>query len=334
MEQKVLRTGTLVVVCALLLRIAAAGVAGNIVQTALSPKLASWMIFFQTGRVVRPADIAFTPQQPTQIPVETTPAPTQPTVSTEPVVPTFSETDAAAIKISSGFAYSADLQSLIAKPLSWDLTGDEPAVLIFHSHATESFAPTGEYAETTPYHTLDTQYNMISVGAYVAELLRAGGVSVIQDTTLHDNPSYNASYTNSRTAVQKYLQEYPSIRLVLDLHRDSFEDEEGNQIVKTVFSEGTTLAPLMLVVGTNYGGLNHPQWQENLALALKLQTQIESFCPGLCRNINLRTQRFNQDLSGGALLVEVGASGNSHQEALRAAEMLAKGILSLAHGSQ
>lgn len=333
MEQKVLRTGTLVVVCALLLRLAA-GAAGGVVQTALSPKLASWMIFFQTGRVVRPADIAFTPQQPTQPPVETQPLPTQPPVSTEEFLPTFSETDADAIKISSGFTYSADLQSLITQPLNWDLTGDEPTVLIFHSHATESFAPTGEYGETTPYHTLDTQYNMVSVGAYVAELLESGGISVIQDTTLHDNPSYNASYTNSRAAVEKYLQEYPSIRLVLDLHRDSFEDEDGNQIVKTVFSEGTTLAPLMLVVGTDYGGLNHPDWQENLALALKLQTQIESFCPGICRNINLRTQRFNQDLSGGALLVEVGASGNSHQEALRAAEMLAKGIISLAHGSQ
>ena len=89
----------------------------------------------------------------------------------------------------------------------------------------------------------------------------------------------------------------------------------------------------MLVVGTDYGGLRHPQWQENLSIALKLQIQLEELCPGICRNINLRTQRFNQDLSPGAMLVEVGASGNTRQEALRAAEVLAKGIISLAHGS-
>ena len=334
MEQKVLRTGAMVIACALLFRLACAGAAENTAKNAFSPQVTSWLIFLQTGRVVRPTDITFTPKPTQPQTEETTPAPTQPQQVTEQDIPTFSQTDAAAIQINSGFAYSADLESLITQPLHWDLTGEEPAVLILHSHATESFAPTGEYTETTAYHTLDTQYNMVSVGAYVAELLRAGGISVIQDTTLHDNPSYNASYTNSREAVKKYLQQYPSIRLVLDLHRDSLEDEEGNQIVKTVFSQGTTLAPLMLVVGTDYGGLNHPDWQENLALALKLQTQIESFCPGLCRSINLRTQRFNQDLSGGALLVEVGASGNSHQEALRAAEMLAKGILSLAGGSR
>ena len=89
----------------------------------------------------------------------------------------------------------------------------------------------------------------------------------------------------------------------------------------------------MFVVGTDYGGLTHPNWQENLALALKLQTQLEALCDGICRNLNLRSQRFNQDLSAGALLIEVGASGNTRQEALRSAEILAKGILSLAHGS-
>ena len=121
---------------------------------------------------------------------------------------------------------------------------------------------------------------------------------------------------------------------MLDLHRDAYEDAEGNQAAHTVFSEGTALAPLMFVVGTNYGGLTHPNWQQNLALALKLQTQLEGLCPGICRNLNLRSQRFNQDLSHGSLLVEVGASGNTYAEALGAAKMLADAILSLAHGSQ
>jgi stage II sporulation protein P len=175
---------------------------------------------------------------------------------------------------------------------------------------------------------------MISVGAHLARLLEAGGIRVIQDTAIHDAYSYSQAYFNSRKSMEDYLKEYPSIRLVLDLHRDAIEDAGGNQIAQTVFSNGTVLAPLMLVVGTNYGGYIHPEWRENLALALKLQTQLEGICPGICRDISLRSDRFNQDLSTGALLVEVGASGNTREQALRAVEMLAQGILSLAHGSQ
>lgn len=328
MEQKVLRTGTWVVVCAIVLRLIC-GMADTFVPN-LSPKIVSFMIFMQTGRVVRPNNISFSPQ-PTQPTEETQPAPPPPT---EPELPVFSAGEANGIGITAGFSYTVDKAGLLTQPLNWDLTGKEPKVLIVHSHGSESFAPTGEYQETTAYHTLNTDYNMVSIGSFVAEKLEEAGISVLHDTALHDEPSYNASYNNSRKSVQAYLEAYPSICLVLDLHRDSIEDEEGNQLVHTVFSQGTTVAPLMLVVGTDYGGLHHPQWQENLALALKLQTQLEEICPGICRNINLRTQRFNQDLSTGAMLVEVGASGNTRQEALGAAEVLVKGIVSLAHGSR
>ena len=325
MEQKVLRFSTVVIVGALILRL----LGGSSLDFLLSPKAASWMLFMQTGRLSKPVNIA--PDNPTKTTAPTTPttpAPTQP-VS----VPTFSPDDAAAITVSSGFTYQADLPSLLTKPLSWDLTGSEPTVLIIHSHTTESYTG-GDYQETSAYHTLDSGHNMLSVGNYLAELLEAGGISVIHDTNLHDNPSYDLSYTNSRKSMQEYLKRYPTIRLVLDLHRDSYEDSAGNQIAHTVFSEGEVLAPLMFVVGTDHGGLTHPQWQENLSLALKLQTQLEDFCPGICRNLNLRTQRFNQDLSVGSLLIEVGASGNTHAQALKSTEILAQAILSLAHGSK
>ena len=327
MEQKVLRTGALALVCALLLRLFSV----NLDSSVLSPKIASLIVLLQTGRLVRPSQIVFSPA-PTEpsLPEDTTPTdPTQ-----DLLIPTFSAQDADKLKINCTFSHAADVPSLLTQPLQWDLTGSDPTVLIIHSHGTESFAPTGEYAESTPYHTTDTAYNMISVGAYVAELLQQNGISVLQDTTLHDSPSYNAAYSNSRRSLQDYLEKYPSIRLVLDLHRDSFEDEAGNQLVQTVFSQNTTYAPLMLVVGTDNSGLTHPNWQNNLSLALKLQTQLESICPGICRDLNLRAQRFNQDLSDCALLVEVGASGNTHQEALRSAQVLAEGILSLAHGSK
>ena len=94
----------------------------------------------------------------------------------------------------------------MSQPLDWDLTGDKPTVLILHSHATESFAPTGEYLSSAAYRTQDTAQNMVSVGAYVAELLEAGGISVLHDRTLHDSPSYDAAYTNSRATAQSYLE--------------------------------------------------------------------------------------------------------------------------------
>ena len=89
----------------------------------------------------------------------------------------------------------------------------------------------------------------------------------------------------------------------------------------------------MLVVGSDAGGLSHPHWQENMALAVKLHAQLEKNCPGICRPISFRSQCFNQDLSPGALLVEVGAAGNTRAEALLATEQLAQGILALAHGT-
>ena len=325
MEQKVLRTGTLVIACAVILRLFSS------LLPILPSQAVSVMLFLQTGRLVKPGNISFTPDA-TQQTDPISPDTSQPEQE-QPALPVFSADDAAGLFINSSFRYDADLSALLTQPLSWNLTGDRPTVLIVHSHGSESYAPTGEYAENSPYHTLESDYNMLCIGRYVTQLLTAEGISVLHDTTLHDQPSYNASYQNSRTSIQNYLEEYPSIRLVLDLHRDSIEDANGNQVVQTVFAGNETLAPLMLVVGTDYGGLNHPQWRENLALALKLQTQLESLCPGICRDINLRTERFNQDLSPGTLLIEVGTSGNTRQEALRSARVLADAIISLAYGS-
>ena len=222
MEQKVLRAGSAVVVGALLLRLMVSFLPGTGVR------LATLVLFLQTGRFVRPVTIGFSPgaTEPTKS-LPTTP-PTPPPVQTpEPDLPVFSESDAALLAINCGFRYDADLAALLTQPLNWDLTGDGPTVLIVHSHGSESYAPTGEYAEISPYHTLNNSYNMISVGEYISQLLEAGGISVLHDTALHDNPSYNDSYSNSRKSVQQYLEQYPSIQLVLDLHRDAIEDEDG-----------------------------------------------------------------------------------------------------------
>ena len=128
------------------------------------------------------------------------------------------------------------------------------------------------------------------------------------------------------------MKGYPSIRLVLDLHRDAADTENG-QLRTAVDTGDGQIAQLMLVMGTEEAGLRHPDWEENLSLALKLHATLEGQCPGIMRPLILRSQRFNQDMSPGALLVEVGAAGNTHAEAIAAAEQLAEAIAALAGGT-
>ena len=174
---------------------------------------------------------------------------------------------------------------------------------------------------------------MLSIGDEVARILGENGITAYHDRTLHDHPSYTGAYSHARTTTRELLERYPTIRLVLDLHRDALETGKS-QLRTHAVVRGEDSAQLMLVMGTDAGGLEHEHWEENLSLALKLQLQLERRSPGITRPINLRSQRFNQDLSTGALLVEVGAAGNTRQEALVAARELAMAIVDLSRGSE
>ena len=213
-------------------------------------------------------------------------------------------------------------------PLEWKLLTAEPTVLILHTHTTESYTQKNEpYEQVSPWRTLDPAYNMCAVGAETGRLLTAAGISVVLEDTVHDYPSYNGSYVRARKTLRSALEEYPGIRLVLDLHRDASGDGE-NQLRTVAEKDGVVSAQIMLVVGTN-----HENYEENLSLALKLHAQLEKQFPGITRPLQLRSSRFNQDLHPGAVLVEVGSAGNSHQEALTAAGELAKAIIALRSGT-
>ena len=138
---------------------------------------------------------------------------------------------------------------------------------------------------------------------------------------MNDRPDYNASYSRCGKRTRTLLEENPSVRVVLDVHRDAAEDAQGRQTGEVIRVGDEVSARLMLVVGTDAGGRDHPNWQENLSLALKLQALGERRVPGLFRPIDLRRECFNQNLSPGALLVEVGAAGNTLPEALTAARL-------------
>ena len=313
MEQKVLQVCMTVLVVALLVRIAGTWEKEDVART---------LLFISSGRMVT-QELIQEPEKETEEPVRSD--------QEAAAIPVFGESQQELVQVNAD--WPVDTLELLRQPLTWDLMGEEPTVLILHSHATESYEKEAQYTETSPYRTLDTDYNMVSVGARVAEILEAEGIRVIHDRTLHDYPSYNDAYGNARSAITDTLAEYPSVCLILDLHRDAAEDAGGNQKVSTVLVDDEPCANLMLVMGSDKGSLSYPNWERNLALAVKLQAQLEQTYTGLCKPIKLVTSRYNQDLSTGALLVEVGTAGNTHDQAIRAAEYLAEGIVALAKGA-
>ena len=323
-QRRAIRMGAAAILCAIVFRLCSSGLPETVFSWLTQPNILAFLTYLETGRNVR-----FSASQ--EVFVEYSPESPQPWLPAEPL-PAFSDTALTEMYYSCGLR--PDIQALLEKPLSWDLTGKEPTVLILHTHATESYTPSGEsYTETSAYRTLDENYNMLSIGALVAELLAEEGITAVQDRVLHDYPSYNGSYGDARKAIQQYLEEYPTIRLVLDLHRDA-AGTNANQLRTEVDIEGETSAQLMLVMGTNAAGQTHPRWEDNLSLGLKLQAQLETQAPGITRPTVLRAQRFNQDLCPGALLVEVGAAGNTRAEAQLAARQLAQAIIALAKGTE
>ncbi len=333
LQNQALRFGAVVIAGAVVLRMGAGGAFQPLVDLFRRSETQSFLIYLETGRKVR-----FSPSLPENTePVAETPPQTDPVVppATEPetALPAFSADLGDSPDIRYACSLRPDLEALLSRPLVWDLTIPEPTVLILHTHATESYTRQDEpYTESSAFRTLDENYNMISIGARVAQRLREAGINVIHDKTLHDYPSYNGSYNHARKSIQDIWEEHPTICLVLDLHRDASGDLH-NQFRPVVRADGEDAAQIMLVMGTGAAGLKHPDWEENLALGLKLQAQLERQVPGITRPISLRSQRFNQDLTHGSVLIEMGAAGNSHAEALRAAEQLAKAIIALSKGT-
>ena len=319
-DRTILRLGTGVILFALLLQL----FGGRLRWKPEREDLIRGLVFLQTGRVAEKAEpLPTSPAQPS------TEAPTAPPETTPPKA-VLTGADAAAVAIHNQTGYRVDVEKLMEQNLNWQLRGEEPTVLILHTHGTESYRNTEGYQESTKYRTEDENFNMISVGDRLTALLEAGGIRVIHDRKPYDLPSYSGSYGQARTAIEKVLEEYPSVLLILDLHRDAMTDAAGNQMA---YTKGEA-AKLMVVSGSDAGGLNYPGWEKNLSLAVKLQALLEREEAGICRPLSFRTGRYNQDLFPNMLLIEVGAAGNTRGEALLAMETLAAGILEMASGTE
>jgi stage II sporulation protein P len=222
-----------------------------------------------------------------------------------------------------------EVEAELEKPLglAWEDT-EEPQVLIFHTHATESYEPYDrEFCDTSyNWRSTDNDNNMAAVGEVLARELRAAGIGVIHDVTQHDYPSYNGSYQRSAETVSAYLEKYPSIQVVLDIHRDAIESPAGNLIKPVAWIDGKKAAQVMIISGCDDGTMNMPGWADNLRFAAALQSEAESRYPGLMRPVFFCYRKYNMDLSPGALLLEVGSHGNTLEEASYSAELLGKAL--------
>ena len=228
--------------------------------------------------------------------------------------------------ISNSTKYDLSVQDL-QTAFDAELTAEEPQILILHTHGSEAYTPAevDDIVWSGEYRTTDSRYNVVKVGDEMAEVFGEAGISVLHDRTLYDYPSYTGAYDRSLSAIQSYLTQYPSIRFILDVHRDAVADAEGRQykVVSSV-GEGETAAQLTLVVGSDGSGLTHDRWMENLRLAVAVQNEALAEYPALMRPVLLRNSRYNQHATTGSLLVEVGAAGNSPEEAALAGRLFAQ----------
>ena len=217
--------------------------------------------------------------------------------------------------------------SMLAGPYAAALGETGPQVLIIHTHATESYTmPAGsEYEASDTFRTTDTRCNMVRIGDEMEQVLTAAGIGVVHDRSLYDYPSYSGSYDRSLKAIEGYLEKYPTISFVLDVHRDAVQDANGNQF-KLLCGEDKNAAQLEFVIGSNGGGLSHDLWRENLKLACAVQETLHADYPTLMRPITVRNSRYNQFKTTGSLLVEVGTAGKSLEEAVNAARLFAAGF--------
>ena len=227
---------------------------------------------------------------------------------------------------------AADIAAEIQAPLPFGVEKDspDPQILIMHTHATEDYRLSAGlwYSPGDGARTTDTNLNMCAVGRVMADTLNAAGLNTLHDETLNDYPSYTGSYENSRAVVQRYLAQYPSIKVVLDVHRDAIETEGGSRMAPVCTVDGRQAAQVMIICGCDNGGsVRLPGWRQNLRFAAAWERSMEGMYPGFTRPVLFSYRFYNQDLTTGSLLIEIGGHGNNLNEALYAGQLAANGLV-------
>lgn len=236
-------------------------------------------------------------------------------------LPVISKTYSSGLGINNSSSLKLDIDELLAHipdiPIEKD---DGPQILILHTHATESYNDDNlDYYTGGSPRSEENYANVVHMGTILEKILTDAGYSVIHSQVQHDNPDFNQSYTNSNLTIRHYLELYPSISVVIDLHRDSLVDNSGTKYRPVVEIDGVKTAQVMLLMGVGNATYVHKNWKENLSLAMRIQKKGEDLYQGLMRPVLVRPSRYNQHLCNGSILVELGACGNSPAEAEQAA---------------
>ena len=207
--------------------------------------------------------------------------------------------------------------------LDTELDINKNNILIFHTHTCESYTPTEQYnyQQTGNFRTTDLNFSVARVGDELANYLMGYGFNVIHDKTYHDYPAYTGSYTRSKATVEGNLQSNPT-DIIIDLHRDAIGSKSNYDPSVKIGDE--VAAQLMFVIGTNGGGLYHPNWQTNLKFAIELQQKANEMYPGLFKTMLVRNSRYNQNLGKAATIIEVGSTGNTLEQCMTSMKYLSK----------
>lgn len=219
---------------------------------------------------------------------------------------------------------AAQLKKVLSEPIQSIKQGEKPQILIYHTHTTESYEEYDSpiYDVRNTWRSTDNNNNMAAVGEALKEALEAEGWVVLHDTTQHDYPSYNGSYERSRKTVQQYLKEYPSIQVLLDVHRDAILYDDDSVAKPVVEIDGRKAAQVMVVSSCDDGSVGVPGWRDNLRFAAALGAEARRQVPGLFRPTFFAYRHYNQDLAPRSLLLEFGSNGNTLEEALYSAQLL------------
>ncbi len=250
-----------------------------------------------------------------------------------------SQSDKGLYYISNDTGHNPDTQALASAPAAiapYDFKSKKPLVLILHTHGTEAYTAEGAdgYNDTgNLWRSNDTEENVVAVGAVMAQVLEENGIPTLHCQVMHDKDSYNDAYTYSAATIKKYLKQYPTIKYVFDVHRDAIISSDGTLIKGVTEIGGESVAQVMCVAGSDFKGADYPHWEANLAFALRLRAVLNEKEPTLCRPVYLRGAAYNlQYTNGGSLLLEIGSSGNTLNEAKRAAVHVAEALSKMISG--
>ncbi len=232
-------------------------------------------------------------------------------------------------------AETLEQESKVPGGITIERYSDEPQILIMHTHTSESYEPyekswyDAEYISRSPA----PENGVIAVGEAISRELAAAGIHVIHDCTVYDDP-YNGAYTRSLYGTAELLERYPSIKIVLDIHRDAIEYTDGTRVSAVTEIDGKKAAQIMVICAADDGNYDVPDYIDNFHFACELQQEAEMLFPTLTRPILFQYCQYNQQLSKGALLIEVGSHGNSAEQAVYSGELIGKTLVSLLTGEQ